>query len=140
MAKYAERTDVPVSRSRDQIEALLEKYDADAFVFGRDMALNKTVLSFRHNKMCYRYVIEIMGDAQEERCRWRALYIVIKAMLIAVDSKIMNFETAFMPWILGANGKCLGETVAPQLEQFTARGQVQLMALPVPEQAALTAD
>jgi hypothetical protein len=31
-----------------------------------------------------------------------------------------------MPWILGPNGKCLGETLAPQLEQFVAKGQAQL--------------
>jgi len=133
MAKYAARTDVSVKRSREQIESLLEKYDADAFAFGRDMALGKAVLSFRHNKVCYRYVIEIIDNPQEERCRWRALYIVIKGMLVAVDSKIMSFETAFMPWILGANGKSLGETLAPQLEQFRAEGKVQLMALPAPE-------
>lgn len=134
MAKYAYKTQVPVERSKAQIESLLIKYGANAYSQGWDVVLAKAVLSFRYEGVCFRFVVEkVEDDAQEERRRWRALHLIIKAQLEAVASGIVDFKTMFMPWILGANGKCLGETLTPQLETFTAKGRVQLMALPAPE-------
>lgn len=55
----------------------------------------------------------------EQACRqrWRALALVIKAKLEAVESGIATFEDEFLAHVVLPNGKRFGAWVAPQLEQ-----------------------
>jgi hypothetical protein len=55
---------------------------------------------------------------QSTRQRWRALNLVIKAKLEAVESKITTMEQEFLAQIVLPNGRTAGETMIPQIEQF----------------------
>lgn len=55
---------------------------------------------------------------QAARQRWRALNLVIKAKLEAVEASIATMEEEFMAHIVLPNGRTVGETMLPQVEQF----------------------
>ncbi len=56
----------------------------------------------------------------EERRRWRALMLVIKAKLEAVETKITSFEDEFLAHFVLPNGSTVGQWLAPQLEKAYA--------------------
>lgn len=115
MARYAEQTKVPVSRSREELERVLTKYGASAFGYGWDNG--RAVVSFRAQGRYIRFAMEIPMKAQEERQRWRALVLVVKAKLEAVESGITSFEEAFMAHVVLPDGQTVSEWLAPQLEE-----------------------
>jgi len=136
MAKYAERTSVPVESSRGEIEKTLKRYGADAFMYGSDP--DKAVIGFRMAGRMYRYTLPLPPlsdfaatpggqerslDAQEKvrdqvvRQRWRALALVIKAKLEAVESGIVTLEDEFLAHTMLPGGITVGEWARPDIEQ-----------------------
>jgi len=61
------------------------------------------------------------------RQRWRALVLILKAKLEAVESEIADFETEFLGHIVLPNGQTVGDHMVPQVEQAYATG-----AMPAP--------
>jgi hypothetical protein len=142
MGKYAEGTDVPVDRSRGEIERILTKYGADRFSAG--WAPDRAVISFqihnRHiriemplprletgvsswNQKKGRYYTSD-SVARESRRRWRALVLYIKAKLESVASDIVSFEQAFMAHVVLPNGLTVGQAMIPQLENAYKDGKM----------------
>jgi hypothetical protein len=105
MAQYAEKTGVSSAGSRDEIERTLKRYGATAFAYGWD---------------------EQVATVMEQACRqrWRALSLVIKAKLEAVEAQISTVETEFLAQIVLPNGSSVGEWAAPQLALAYASGQM----------------
>lgn len=139
MARYAQSTEVSSSRSRDEIERTLERYGADQFLYGwKD---TDAVVGFRMEGRQVRFVLPLpckddkafteytsrgkLWARTEEaarklyeqavRQRWRALALVIKAKLEAVESGIAIFEDEFMANIVLPNGQLVGEQVRPAI-------------------------
>jgi hypothetical protein len=69
---------------------------------------------------------------QECRQRWRALLLVIKAKLEAVESGIACFEEEFLAHIVLPNGQQVGQWLRPQLAFAYERGNMPPM-LPAPD-------
>src|SRR5215831_5864853 len=110
MTRYAATTEVPSDRSRAEIERTLQRYGADQFMYGWET--RQAVIAFRaHGKQVRfelplpdrrarefthtpgRQVLRSDGAQQEAyeqavRQRWRALALVIKAKLEAVEAGI----------------------------------------------------
>jgi hypothetical protein len=61
---------------------------------------------------------------QAVRQRWRALALVIKAKLEAVESGITSFEREFLGNILLPDGQTAGDWMEPQIEQAYAVGDM----------------
>jgi hypothetical protein len=61
---------------------------------------------------------------QAVRQRWRALALVIKAKLEAVESGIETFEQAFLANILLPDGQTVGQWLVPQVEQAYLTGEM----------------
>jgi hypothetical protein len=57
----------------------------------------------------------------EIKRRWRSLYAVIKAKLIAVDDDVATFEQEFMAYILTGSGETLYESLEPELKKAAER-------------------
>lgn len=68
-------------------------------------------------------------EAWEQACRsrWRALYLIIKAKLEAVDSGISTIEREFLYDIVLPDGKTVGEYMAPQIEAAYTTGEMPPM-------------
>ena len=54
------------------------------------------------------------------RQRWRALALVIKAKLEAVETGIATFEQEFLAYIVLPNGQSVGDTAIPAIEAAAA--------------------
>lgn len=130
MSRYAERTKVPIERSRDEIERVLKRYGADQFMYGwRDGA---ALIAFRAQGRQIRFVLPTPDDPQEARQRWRALVLVIKAKLEAVESGIVTFEDEFLAHIVLPDGQRVGEWLEPRLALAYESGKMPPL-LPAPD-------
>lgn len=138
LGKYAANTSVPVARSRAELERVLVKYGASKFgtlseesraivffeVKGRQVQWSipmpsKTDKAFTHKG--WRKLADSARDKlieQETRRRWRVGVITVKAMLEAVESKILTFDQAFLPHIvIPGTAKTIGEAMnTPKLD------------------------
>ncbi len=136
---YAQNTEVSVEKSKQEIERLVSKYGAKSFVYGWDDDGNRAVVQFDASDRRVRFVIPVpritdreithtpkgrvrsRPQAQKEhqqaqRRSWRALVLIIKAKLEAVESNVTTFEEEFLAHIVLPDGQTVGEWVQPQLE------------------------
>lgn len=136
---YAERTEVPVSRSKAEIEGLIEKYGGHRYQAGWDS--ERALIMFEAEGRRVRFVLPLprrdaytsqRAHEQELRRVWRSLALVIKAKLESWQSGIESFEDAFMSQIvLPGNGGTVGEWLAPQLaESYRSGAMPPMLALP----------
>lgn len=145
MSRYAEATTVDAPRSRAEIERILERYGATGFMYGwqRDTAIvafeakgrrirftiplpDRHDRAFTHTPTGLRRTAKSEQEAFEQatRQRWRALALVIKAKLEAVESGISEFQEEFMAFIVLPDGQTVGEWMGPQIAETYRTGQM----------------
>lgn len=153
---YAESTTVSADRSRAEIEKTLARYGADSFIYGwdRDRAIvgfvargkqvrfqlpmpDRQAKEFTHTPG--RGLKRTPAQAEEAfeqavRQRWRALALVIKAKLEAVESGIVTFEQEFLAHVMLPNGGTVGDWVLPQVDSAYATGEMPAL-LPAEQKA-----
>lgn len=125
--RFAARTKVPVSTSRNEIETTLKRYGADAFAYGSDKG--RAMVAFRAHGRFLKMTMPIPPgsgnqDTQEARQRWRALLLVIKAKLEAVASGIVTFDQEFLPWVVLPDGSTVSDWAEPQLKLAYEKGEM----------------
>lgn len=146
---YAEKTSVSVSRTKAEIEELVQKYGADQFVSGYkgDIA----VIGFSMGGRQIRFLLPLPDKRDREywytpgrgqrrtedaaytaweqacRSRWRALYLIVKAKLEAVEAGISTVEREFFYDIVLPDGRTAGEWMAPQIEEAYQTGEMPAM-------------
>lgn len=141
MARYAAGTEVPSYQSRADIERTLARYGADQFIYGWDP--DQAVVGFRMEDRQIKFLLPLpdrasfrltptgrsrspgQRDAEYEKAvrqRWRALGLVIKAKLEAVESGISEFDDEFMAHIVLPDGRTVGQWARPQIEQVYQSG------------------
>jgi hypothetical protein len=134
---FAEGTSVPVSRTRGEIEALVEKYGARNFVSGWTdttagisfaihgrlvrFELHMPTMEVAKRKVFRRYTWIEATEAQcqkwmdaEKRRLWRCLLLAIKAKLEVVESGIATFEQEFLGHIVTAENMTIYEALRTQ--------------------------
>lgn len=143
---YAEKTSVAVSKTKADIENLIQKAGAGQFVSGYKG--NMAVIGFTLDNRQIRFILPLPDKsdnkfwytperrnkrteeqayaAWEQACRakWRALYLIIKAKLEAIESGISTVEREFFYDIVLPDGTTIGEFIAPQLETVYTTGQM----------------
>lgn len=144
---FAENTSVPVERSKAEIEGMLSRYGADQFVSG--WSDNEARIQFRAKSRYVRFILTLPNRSekrftqdprsswrkradgaaqkaydQEIRRLWRALALVVKAKLEAVQSGITSFEDEFMAQIIMPDGKTVSEHARPMIAQAYEQGKV----------------
>lgn len=128
--RYAERTKVPVERSRTEIEAMLSKHGCDSTAVFNDR--QGVWFAFTHSKRAYRIGIVMpqagtTGDDQERRRRMRSLALYIKARLNAVEDGIKSFDAEFMPERMVADGRTTLEHYTEQAANLEGVMPTRLM-------------
>lgn len=135
MRRYAENTSVPTDRSKAEIERTLTRYGATEFVSGWNQG--EAMLAFTMSDRTVRFILpmpnrrdfartptgkERTSEAkidsaweQAQRQKWRALALVVKAKLEAVEAEITTFEEEFLAHIVLPNNKTVGQWMIPQL-------------------------
>ena len=123
--RYARRTEVPVSRSRAEVERLVLMYGADQFGTAVDNQGERAMVQFRISSWLVRFVLPLYQcTEQQQRQRWRALVLVIKAKLEAVESGITTVEEEFLPHIVTPSGETFGYWAVPQLRIMQKEGRL----------------
>ena len=131
MGKYAQSTRVPVVRSQLEIKDTLIRYGAESFGFFEKGECATIMFAIDGLGIKIQVPYPDCND-QEIRQRWRALLLVIKAKLEAIDSGISTFETEFLPFILMPDGQTIGQTFLPQIKEAKKLGQMpDILALPL---------
>lgn len=151
MTRFASDTSVSVEKTRAEIEKLLQRYGASQFVSGWDGPLAMIGFGIRGRtirflltlpdrkdkqflytpKQRYLRTPEQVTAAWEQACRsrWRALLLVIKAKLEAVEVGISTIEDEFMAWTVLADGTTVGDKLRPQIELAIKAGTVPRLLL-----------
>lgn len=157
MSRYASKTSVDSNTSRAEIERTLSRYGADRFVYGWEEGA--ALIGFAMNGRQVRFFLPL-PDKKERRFthteargtlrspeaqakeyyqavrqKWRALALVIKAKLEAVESGITEFEDEFLAHITLPDGRSVGDFMKPQIEQAYISGSMPKL-LPVPSTRA----
>lgn len=157
--RYAADTSVPADRSRAEIEKTLTRYGASQFMYGwdGDAAVIIFQIGEEHGRRQVRFVLEMpdrysaefartttgkqrsetQRDAsfeQATRQKWRALALVVKAKLEAVESGIASFDQEFLAHIMLPDGQTVGEWLSPGLDKAYKDGK-----MPSPLRLALPA-
>lgn len=138
---YAADTSVPIDRSRSEIEAMLTRRGATAFGYAQEGG--RAAIMFRLPKCSVRIELQLPAakefavsdagrtrsvDAQQQawaqacRARWRALALVIKAKLVAVDAGITTVEKEFQADLVLPDGRLVGDVVVDEYRRAVASG------------------
>lgn len=136
MTRFASKTEVPIEKTRAEIEATVRRYGADAFISGWDG--DRAMVQFRSAGRYVRLTMKlpdreakefttyrqgsttfarVEGQAkklweQASRQRWRALLLLIKAKLEAIESGIVTFEEEFFSHVVMPDGGTVYEHAA----------------------------
>jgi len=145
---YAENTSVAVERSRAEIERLLSRHKCAKFMAGVDHEQHRATVQFQAHNRIVKFEIDLPNPAdpkykkiknsyyertasgivkvveQEERTRWRALLLVIKAKLEAVESGIATFEDEFLAHVLLPNQQTVAQFIGPTVEKIYETGRM----------------
>ena len=148
--RFASRTTVSAAQSKTEIENLLRRYGADQFIHGWEPG--RAVIGFRIREYPVRMTLPIPdiedfltferktptgirtshrdNDAarrmaeQAERQAWRALTLMVKAKLEAVEAGITSIEHQFLPDILLPQDITVGQEVLPHIQEAVQSGRM----------------
>lgn len=146
---YAAKTEVSVVKTKAEIEALVQRYGAGQFLSGwlEDRAVIGFTMAGRQIKFVLpmpdkndsaftmfkdrygRLQPRTVSSAQEQweqscRSRWRALLLVIKAKLEAVEIGISTIEDEFLANIVMPTGQTVGEMAKAPIALAYQTGKV----------------
>lgn len=129
---YAKGTAVEVSASQQEIARTLARYKVDTYTFGQrpgaaGVSFTIKTLPIRMevpipprptqekvmNRETGRMILAEPRWEQNVRECWRALLLLIKANLEAIERGIVTAERAFMAYLVLPSGQDLGDTVLP---------------------------
>jgi hypothetical protein len=119
---YAERTVVTVEESILEIRKTVARYKGEQFVFG--VAEDKVVVGFTKEGRQVRFTVRQDSDQpQKNKQLCRALLLVLKAKLEAVESGVAVFEDEFLANIVLPTGKLVSQEVRPRLATAYETGE-----------------
>lgn len=142
--RYAANTSVSSEKSKAEIERMLTRYGATSFASGWQN--DQAVIQFHMSERRIKFVLPLPSRASKEfthskrgarreeeayklwekatRQRWRALALVVKAKLEAVETQITDFESEFLAHIVLADGKTVAEHAIPAIAHSYKSGKV----------------
>ncbi len=138
---FAEGTTVPIDRTRAEIEKWLRRGGADQMNSG--WSEDKAVIAFRMHGRFVKIEMPLAklnglkgskpeqgrwrtkeGIDTENRRRWRAMLLYVRAKLESVESGIMCFDDAFMAHMVLPSGQTVSQFMRPQIEAAYSKGEM----------------
>ena len=146
MATYASSTDVSTDRSMAEIRRTLQRWGAEQLIWGEmsDRAMvgfimcgrqvkiavpmpDRNSREFTHTPERNKLRTPAQRDSAYEqavRQRWRALNLVIKAKLEAVEAGISTFDTEFLGHIVLPGGQTVADAVRADVDHAYATNTI----------------
>ena len=152
MARFAEDTEVSVEKSRAEIERLIIRYGATSTAFMNSPGRALIMFEAKARRIVFELPLPDLSDKKfekdgrgsirkpeklyevwEQACRqrWRALALIIKAKLEAVESGITTFEDEFLAHIMMPDGQTVAQHVKPRIATAYDQGNM-VPLLPAP--------
>lgn len=143
MSRYAQGTAVPVDRSIAELKANVRRFGAEEFGYvesgteatvgfvwsGYRVEMSITLPNADDAEFATSPSGRLRTDGQidslvarEARRRWRSLKEVVKILCVAVDDGVLTFEQAFLSHLVLGNGRTVGHTLLPMLQEAKGRG------------------
>lgn len=145
MPTYAARTDVSPESSISEIRKTITRYGASSFMYGEEDT--KAIVGFVSHDRTIRFLLPLPSRSERQfthhdrgprtpsasqslydqavRQRWRALNLLVKAKLEAVESNISTFEQEFFANTVLPNGQTVYDTTAGQIDVALETGTVR---------------
>jgi hypothetical protein len=141
---YAQGTEVSVERTQAELSTLLRKRGAPSVAVGQTAAAG--VIQFELEDRQIRFTVPMPDPARlqhtktgaqrteaqlrnalaaEERRRWRALLLVVKAKFEAVESEIVTFESEFLAQTVMPDNQTVLEHVREPIARAYVEGHVR---------------
>ena len=135
MTRYAQGTDVPVSRSQEEVERTLVRFGCQQRAWMRDDAKPMIALAFTRKGLSYRMVMPLdkSGGERETRRRMRVVLLWLKAQCEMVDTGLMSFEDAFLPHAALPDGRTVAQAFQPQVQAMLTEGRMPSLTLSLPQ-------
>lgn len=154
MPRYANRTQTSSEKTRNEIERLVIKYGATGFMYFSKG--DHAAVAFELGKYHIRVDVplpkidddefmytpsrgkertpEKRYEIWEQACRerWRAIALIIKAKLVAIEQGIRTVEQEFLSDIVvnAETGQTAGQVMIPQLQKAVVDGKTPRLAIP----------
>ncbi len=149
MSRYASNTSVSRSKSIEEIESTLTRYGAQGFGYAWEG--DTAMVQFQDANRRVRFMLTMPDRTSREfthtpgrgnerspeaaykeweqacRQRWRALSLVVKAKLEAVEAGITSFEAEFLAHIVLPNGSTVADQALPAIAAAYETGKMQPM-------------
>lgn len=139
--KYAEKTKVPVEKTRMEIERLLRSKGVHETATAWTRKLG--IVGFQHAGRVFRFEMPMpqfegfatfpgrkwktrteqqQREAWEQACReaWRQILLIIKARIVAIETGAETWEVAFLAYTVGPNGEVIGPRIVAELAKAYA--------------------
>ncbi|MCQ9208602.1 MAG: hypothetical protein NG712_04405 [Omnitrophica bacterium] len=149
MGRYAAKTSVSVAKSKAEIERTLVRYGASEFAYasGQDRAMIGFLIDnhkieiaimmpvpqeFAQTETGRDRSMATMRVEWERACRqrWRALALVIKAKLEAVECGITSMQDEFLAYTVLPTGQTIGQVMAAKMTEILTGGKMPSLLLP----------
>lgn len=155
MRRYAEGTQVPIARSRAEVDKILRDWGADAIQWSDDFRKDQVLLRFLWTWEGQQYVAritlalptadELSKDAVDGRSgrvsqgklqtlmagrgkqEHRILALWLKAAFNAVDAGIVTAEAIFLAFFEGRDGQTVAEVALPRLPDLLVGNATRLL-------------
>lgn len=146
---YAERTTVPVEKSKAEIEQMITRFGASHYATLNEPGRHSIAFKIQVPEgpaLSIRFDMPVPGVNEfkdfdhgrggrtkrtdkamwkawdgEVRRRWRALALVIKSKLEAVETGITTFEEEFLAHIVTVDGRTIGTRLIPTLADHATK-------------------
>jgi undecaprenyl pyrophosphate phosphatase UppP len=121
--KYAERTKVPISTSKSELEKICNQHGATNFSIMQGDTI--TAIIFKYLGRLYRIDINFKGDDEKEQQRkWRVIVITLKVMFESITNNVIEGQLLFQPWTVLPGNTVLHSRISPQIEQAYLTGKM----------------
>jgi hypothetical protein len=152
---YASRTEVTSDKTRAEIERTLIRYGASEFAYAWSANEARIAFAIADRRILFRLPMPDRNSKafthtpgkglrrapeaaereyeQAVRQRWRALLLIIKAKLEAVEAGIVTLESEFLAHIMLPDGSTVGEHVSPRIALAYESGRVPELLPGAPE-------
>ena len=150
-SNYASSTKVSCDRTLLQLKNMLELFGADQF--GYATSDEQAIVQFRCSTRMVRFVLQLpsvddkeiaftpTGKVREDnarrtvweqacRAKWRSLYLLVKALLVAIEDGLIDFDRAFLHDLVTPNGRTVGEQLMPNVQSMIESGKKATLMLP----------
>lgn len=145
--RYARGTTVTVPSTQQELAAVFSRYGVDTYGFGATPG--QAVVQFEVKSLPIRVAIPLPPRPAMERVRnpktgrdvdamtrwatevreaWRALLLLVKSGLEAIERGITSADRVFMAWLVTPDGRTLDDHVLPAYLQSLATGRLALTA------------